>query len=103
MGVCFLKEITMKTIIALAFFLAVASADTCTDCTAVVSALGAHLVSEHSLAEQDEIMVGGLCPQLRMSLSARSSSPTSGSPSLSFSGRHTTHLRPTGCVLEFAR
>ena len=30
---------------------------------AVVSALGAHLVSEHSLAEQDEIMVGGLCPQ----------------------------------------
>merc|ERR1739842_161018 len=63
MGVCFLKEITMKTIIAFAFFLAVASADTCTDCTAVVSALGAHLVSEHSLAEQDEIMVGGLCPQ----------------------------------------
>merc|ERR1712172_451317 len=63
MGVCFLKEITMKTIIAFAFFLAVASADTCTDCTAVVSALGARLVSEHSLAEQDEIMVGGLCPQ----------------------------------------
>ena len=30
---------------------------------ALVSALGAHLVSEHSLAEQDEIMVGGLCPQ----------------------------------------
>merc|ERR1712172_31830 len=63
MGVCFLKEITMKTIIAFAFFLAVASADTCTDCTALGSTLGAHLVSEHSLAEQDEIMVNGLCPQ----------------------------------------
>merc|ERR1711962_810886 len=24
---------------------------------------GAHLVSEHSLAEQDEIMVNGFCPQ----------------------------------------
>ena len=30
---------------------------------ALVSTLGAHLVSEHSLAEQDEIMVNGLCPQ----------------------------------------
>ena len=30
---------------------------------ALVSTLGAHLVSEHSLAEQDEILVSGLCPQ----------------------------------------
>ena len=30
---------------------------------ALVSTLGAHLVSEHSLAEQDEILVNGLCPQ----------------------------------------
>merc|ERR1712083_1278594 len=56
-------EITMKTIIALSFLLAFATADTCTDCTALVSAIGAHLVSEHSLAEQGEIMVNGLCPQ----------------------------------------
>merc|ERR1711973_130435 len=56
-------QITMKTILALSVLVAVATADTCTDCTALVSTLGAHLVSEHSLAEQDEIMVGGLCPQ----------------------------------------
>ena len=30
---------------------------------ALVSTLGAHLISEHSLAEQDEILVNGLCPQ----------------------------------------
>merc|ERR1711936_849168 len=64
MGVSVLKQkLTMKTIIAFVALLAVATADTCTDCKALVSTLGAHLVSEHSLAEQDEIMVGGLCPQ----------------------------------------
>merc|ERR1712179_662564 len=63
MGSVLKQKSTMKTIIAFVALLAVATADTCTDCKALVSTLGAHLVSEHSLAEQDEIMVGGLCPQ----------------------------------------
>merc|ERR1712211_68695 len=96
-------QITMKTILALSVLVAVATADTCTDCSALVSTLGAHLVSEHSLAEQDEIMVGGLCPQAENVAERGSSCPTSGSPSLSSSGQPTTHLRPTGCVLESAR
>jgi hypothetical protein len=42
--------------------LAVAMADTCTDCTAVVSTIQARLMSEESLAAQGAIMVGGICP-----------------------------------------
>merc|ERR1711971_864452 len=42
--------------------LAVALADSCTDCTAVVSTIAARLSSEESLAAQGAILVGGLCP-----------------------------------------
>merc|ERR1712110_813334 len=105
MGVC-LDKITnwfnMKTMIAFVALLAVATADTCTDCKALVSTLGAHLVSEHSLAEQDEILVNGLCPQAENVAECEEQLPNFWSPSLSFSGRHTTHLRLTGCVLESA-
>merc|ERR1712212_926969 len=41
--------------------LALAVSDTCTDCTAVVSTIAARLVSEESIAAQQEILVNGLC------------------------------------------
>merc|ERR1711936_1352599 len=53
---------TMKAFIFSSALLAVAMADTCTDCTAVVSTIGARLMSEESLAAQGAILVGGLCP-----------------------------------------
>merc|ERR1711936_261341 len=53
---------TMKAFIFSSALLAVAMADTCTDCTAVVSTIGARLMSEESLAAQGAILVSGLCP-----------------------------------------
>merc|ERR1711910_21480 len=53
---------TMKAFIFSSALLAVAMADTCTDCTAVVSTIAARLMSEESLAAQGAIMVGGICP-----------------------------------------
>merc|ERR1711951_46924 len=41
---------------------ALAVADTCSDCTAVVSTIAARLSSEESIAAQQGILVGGLCP-----------------------------------------
>merc|ERR1719331_3254462 len=52
----------MKAFLFSSALLAVAMADTCTDCTAVVSTIGARLMSEESLAAQGAIMVGGICP-----------------------------------------
>merc|ERR550525_2266409 len=52
----------MKAFIFSSALLAVAMADTCTDCTAVVSTIGARLMSEESLAAQGAILVSGLCP-----------------------------------------
>ena len=43
---------TMKAFIFSSALLAVAMADTCTDCTAVVSTIQARLMSEESLAAQ---------------------------------------------------
>merc|ERR550525_1603615 len=53
---------TMKAFIFSSALLAVALADTCTDCTAVVSTIAARLSSEESIAAQQGILVGGLCP-----------------------------------------
>merc|ERR1712172_183051 len=39
-----------------------ALADSCSDCTAVVSTIAARLSSEESIAAQQGILVGGLCP-----------------------------------------
>merc|ERR1711934_174003 len=54
---------TMKVLL---FFssvvVALAAADTCSDCTAVVNAIQARLMSEESIAAQQAILVGGLCP-----------------------------------------
>jgi len=52
----------MKAFLFSSALLAVAMADTCTDCTAVVSTIQARLMSEESLAAQGAIMVGGICP-----------------------------------------
>merc|ERR1719460_1258388 len=52
----------MKAFLFSSALLAVAMADTCTDCTAVVSTIAARLMSEESLAAQGAIMVGGICP-----------------------------------------
>merc|ERR1712183_672762 len=41
---------------------ALAAADSCSDCTAVVSTIAARISTEESLAAQGAILVGGLCP-----------------------------------------
>merc|ERR1711887_512378 len=52
----------MKAFIFSSVLLALAAADTCSDCTAVVSFVAARLSSEESIAAQQGILVGGLCP-----------------------------------------
>merc|ERR1712055_219737 len=52
----------MKAFIFSSALLAMAMADTCTDCTAVVSTIAARLSTEESLAAQGAILVGALCP-----------------------------------------
>merc|ERR1712158_13730 len=53
---------TMKAFIISSALLALAAADSCSDCTAVVSTIAARLSSEESIAAQQGILVGGLCP-----------------------------------------
>jgi len=53
---------TMRAFIFSSVLLALATADTCSDCTAVVSTIAARLSSEESIAAQLAILVGGLCP-----------------------------------------
>merc|ERR1712130_572754 len=53
---------TMKVFLFSSALLALAVADSCSDCTAVVSTIGAYLSSEESIANQQAILVGGLCP-----------------------------------------
>merc|ERR1711973_474092 len=53
---------TMKVLLFSSVFVALAGADTCSDCTAVVNAIQARLMSEESIAAQQAILVGGLCP-----------------------------------------
>merc|ERR1719283_429625 len=52
----------MKVLLFSSVFVALAGADTCSDCTAVVNAIQARLMSEESIAAQQAILVGGLCP-----------------------------------------
>merc|ERR1719433_1621421 len=52
----------MKAFIFSSALLALAAADSCSDCTAVVSTIAARLSSEESIASQQAILVGGLCP-----------------------------------------
>merc|ERR1712038_2129163 len=52
----------MKVFIFSSALLALATADTCSDCTAVVSTIAARLSSQESIAAQGAILVGGLCP-----------------------------------------
>merc|ERR1711970_54197 len=52
----------MKAFLFSSALLAVAMADTCSDCTAVVSHIQGRLMSAESLAAQGAILVGGLCP-----------------------------------------
>merc|ERR1712212_1106842 len=63
--ICSLTQFsTMKAFIFSSVLLALATADTCSDCTAVVSTIAARLSSEESVAAQlvSAILVGGLCP-----------------------------------------
>ena len=48
---------TLKVFLFSSALLAVATADTCTDCTAVVSTIAARLMSEESLAAQGVIIL----------------------------------------------
>merc|ERR1712212_367402 len=52
----------MKVLLFSSALLALAVADRCSDCTAVVSTIAARLSSEESIAAQQAILVGGLCP-----------------------------------------
>merc|ERR1711863_165930 len=52
----------MKAFIISSALLALAAADSCSDCTAVVSTIAARLSSAESVAAQQAILVGGLCP-----------------------------------------
>merc|ERR1719402_1739986 len=52
----------MKAFLFSSALLALAVADSCSDCTAVVSTIAARLSSEESIAAQQGILVGGLCP-----------------------------------------
>merc|ERR1719219_3328303 len=52
----------MKVFIFSSALLALAAADSCSDCTAVVSTIAARISTEESLAAQGAILVGGLCP-----------------------------------------
>merc|ERR1719342_1556040 len=52
----------MKVLLISSLLLAVATADTCSDCTAVVTTIAGRLMSEESLESQKAILVGGLCP-----------------------------------------
>merc|ERR1711934_830673 len=51
----------MKVFVFTSALLVLASADTCTECTAVVSTIAARLMTEESIAAQQEILVNGLC------------------------------------------
>merc|ERR1711997_651579 len=53
---------TMKVFIFSSALLALAAANSCSDCTAVVSTIAARLSTEESLAAQGAILVGGLRP-----------------------------------------
>merc|ERR1711974_200819 len=53
---------TMKVFLFASALLALAAADSCSDCTAVVSTIAARISTEESLAAQGAILVGGLCP-----------------------------------------
>merc|ERR1712110_98149 len=53
---------TMKVFLFASALFALAAADSCSDCTAVVSTIAARISTEESLAAQGAILVGGLCP-----------------------------------------
>merc|ERR1719516_739148 len=52
----------MKAFIFSSALLALAAANTCDDCTAVVTTLAMRLVSDESIAGQQATLVGALCP-----------------------------------------
>ena len=52
----------MKLIVSLAALLSIASADPCSDCTAVVNTLASYLTSEESISAQIDELLAGVCP-----------------------------------------
>ena len=52
----------MKFILGLFALVAIASADDCADCTAVVSTLGVYLTSDESISAQVDILLSEVCP-----------------------------------------
>merc|ERR1712158_355604 len=57
-----IRSSTMKVLLISSLLLAVATADSCSDCTAVVTTIAGRLMSDESLESQKAILVGGLCP-----------------------------------------
>merc|ERR1712004_353046 len=54
---------TMKVLLLTSALMVLVAADTCSDCTAVVNAVQARLMTEESIAYQQGILVSGLCPE----------------------------------------
>merc|ERR1711874_605886 len=52
----------VKVLLLTSALMVLVAADTCSDCTAVVNAVQARLMSEESIAYQQGILVSGLCP-----------------------------------------
>merc|ERR1712113_815683 len=57
-----IRSSTMKVLLISSLLLALATADSCSDCTAVVTTIAGRLMSDESLESQKAILVGGLCP-----------------------------------------
>merc|ERR1712226_1751072 len=53
---------TMKVLL-LSTLVALVAADSCSDCTAVVSVISARMSSEESINQQIDMLVAGLCPE----------------------------------------
>merc|ERR1712116_55687 len=54
---------TMKVLLLTSALMVLVAADTCSDCTGVVNAVQARLMTEESIAYQQGILVSGLCPE----------------------------------------
>merc|ERR1712193_127348 len=62
-GLKSIPDHTMKVLLLTSALMVLVAADTCSDCTAVVNAVQARLMTEESIAYQQGILVSGLCPE----------------------------------------
>merc|ERR1711942_415945 len=103
MGSLHLRLTTMKSFIAFSCFVAFAAANSCDSCTALVTVLSNALTSEESIANQINVLVGGLCPTSDNEDECVEKMPEFWGPLRKFSGLDTIILQPTGCVGHSAK